>query len=420
MKKTRKPNGTSSIYLGKDGYWHGRVTVGVKNNGEPDRRHVQATTRPEVHEKVRVLERQRENGSVRKVGQRWTVEKWLTHWVENIAAESVSDNTLSGYRVAVRKHLIPGVGAHRLEKLEPENLETLYRQMMRQGSAAGTAHQAHRTIRTALNEAMRRGHLTRNPAALAKPPKLSDEEIEPYTVADIRALLAAASDRRNSARWAIALALGLRQSEALGLRWSDVDLIEGRLTVRRARQRPRWQHGCGNTCGRKFGGHCPKRRSAREEVKETKSRAGRRSMGLPDELIALLKKHRDEQARERERAAQLWGDGDWLFATPAGAPLNPRTDYDEWKRLLKLSGLRDGRLHDARHTAATVLLLLGVPERTVMGIMGWSSTTMAARYQHITAEVHRDIAKRVGELIWTPERQKSRKKKKSQKSQPKR
>ncbi|MFI2278411.1 tyrosine-type recombinase/integrase, partial [Catenuloplanes sp. NPDC020197] len=164
-----------------------------------------------------------------------------------------------------------------------------------------------------------------------------------------------------------------------------------------------------------FGGHCPERRPARAETKETKSRAGRRSMGLPDELIALLKKHREEQDREREQAAQLWQDGGWLFATPAGGPLNPRTDYDEWKRLLKLAGLRDGRLHDARHTAATVLLLLGVPERAVMGIMGWSNSSMAARYQHITAEIDRDIAKRVGGLIWEPkQRQKSKKSKKQQ------
>ncbi len=114
--RTRKPNGTSTVYKGADGYWHGRVVIGVKNNGKPDRRHVQAKTEGEVYDKVRKLEQQRENGTVRKVGQRWTVEKWLTHWVENIAAESVSDNTLSGYRVAVGKHLIPGVGAHRIEK----------------------------------------------------------------------------------------------------------------------------------------------------------------------------------------------------------------------------------------------------------------------------------------------------------------
>ncbi|MFI7160485.1 tyrosine-type recombinase/integrase [Micromonospora chalcea] len=91
-----------------------------------------------------------------------------------------------------------------------------------------------------------------------------------------------------------------------------------------------------------------------------------------------------------------------MFATP---PVNPRTDYDEWKRLLKLAGLRDVRPHDARHTAATVLLLLGVPERVVIGIMGWSNSSMAARYQHVTAQIRRDIAKRVGGLRWSTDDQ---------------
>src|SRR5205814_9247627 len=128
------------------------------------------------------------------------------------------------HRVPVNRHLIPGVDPHRLEKLQPEHLERFYVKMQRNGSAAGTAHQAHRTIRTALNEAVRRGHLVRNPASLAKAPRLKDEEIEPYDVEEVRRLLAEARQRRNSARWAIALALGLRQGEALGLKWSDVDL----------------------------------------------------------------------------------------------------------------------------------------------------------------------------------------------------
>jgi integrase len=399
----RKPNGASSIYQGKDGYWHGRVTVGAKDDGKPDRRHVQAMTQAEVHKKVRDLERERDAGTVRKPGQRWTVKTWLTHWVDNIAAPAVRENTISGYRVAVNRHLIPGIGAHRLDKLEPEHLERLYSKMIRNGSAPATAHQAHRTIRTALNEAVRRGHLARNPVLLAKPPRLTDTEIEPYSIEEIRRLLEQASRGRNSARWAIALALGLRQSETLGLKWSDVSLDEGTLIVRRGRQRPRWRHGCGDTCGRKFGGHCPQREATRADTAETKSRAGRRSIGLPDELVALLRKHRDEQEQERRTAAQLWQEGGWLFATPTGDPVNPRTDYDDWKRLLKTAGLRDGRLHDARHTAATVLLLLGVAERAVMGIMGWSNSAMAARYQHLTAQVRRDIAKRVGGLLWTTE-----------------
>jgi len=101
-------------------------------------------------------------------------------------------------------------------------------------------------------------------------------------------------------------------------------------------------------------------------------------VGLPDEIVALLHKHRIEQERERELAAQLWNDEDWLFATQIGRPVNPNSDHHEWKRLLVRAGIRDGALHHARHTAATVLLLLGVPERTVMAIMGWSNSAMRA------------------------------------------
>ncbi|WP_323180885.1 MULTISPECIES: tyrosine-type recombinase/integrase [unclassified Streptomyces] len=89
-----------------------------------------------------------------------------------------------------------------------------------------------------------------------------------------------------------------------------------------------------------------------------------------------------------------------MFTSPAGAPLVLSTDYDAWKRLLADAKVRDGRLHDARHTAATVLLILGVPERVVMQIMGWSPTAMAARYQHVTGGILADVAQRVGGLIW--------------------
>jgi len=119
---------------------------------------------------------------------------------------------------------------------------------------------------------------------------------------------------------------------------------------------------------------------------------------------ALLRRHRELQDAEKDLAAQLWVDGDWVFASPTGRPLNPNTDDDEWKRLLGLAGVRDGRLHDARHTAATVLLILGVAERAVMEVMGWSSSAMARRYQHVTGQVRRDIAQRVGGLLWDEDR----------------
>jgi integrase len=415
-KKTRTANGRSSIFHSEhDNSWHGYVTVGVTDNGAPDRRHVRGRTERAVTKKVRDLERRRDEGKVRKPGQMWTVEQWLNHWLNTIVAPpTITQNAWDAYESAIRVHLIPGIGAHRLDKLQAEHLERLYRKMMTQGRSPSrpgekvkptrpaTAHQAHRTIRAALNEAVRRGHISGNPALLARAPKVVEEEIEPYSVDEIKRLLEAAQTRRNSARWAIALALGLRQGEALGLRWSDIDEAARALTVRRNRLRPKWKHGCATTCGHKHGGHCPQRRPLREETGATKSKAGNRIIGLPDELVTLLQRHRTEQDRERATAADLWHDTGYVFTTPTGQPLNLRTDHREWKLLIARAGVAERRLHDARHTAATVLLLLGVPERTVMGVMGWSNTAMAARYQHITATIRHDVAQRVGGLLWKP------------------
>jgi integrase len=325
---------------------------------------------------------------------------WLEHWLDNIARSNLRESSYSAYRVAVKKHLVPALGRHRLDRLEPEHLERLYRRMMDRGAKPATAHQVHRTVRAALGEAHRRGHVPRNVAALAKAPRIQTDPVEPFTIGEVRALLAAAKQDRNSARWAIGLALGLRQGEALALRWSDIDLDTHTLRVRGSRQRPTYEHGCGRTCGRKAG-FCPRRRQVNAATGDTKSAAGRRIVGLPDRLVVMLKEHRAEQDRERQLAGSLWREGGWVFATRTGGPVSTRVDYDQWKALLKAAGVRDARLHDARHTAATVLLVLGVPERTVMSVMGWSSTSMAARYQHVTDPIRRDVARRVGGLLWS-------------------
>jgi integrase len=396
----RNSNGRSSIYQGGDGYWHGRVTIGTKDNGKPDRRHVSAKSKAEVTKKVRNLEKLRDQGNVPKAGQRYRVHEWLTYWVENISVPpNISENTHAGYEVNVRVHLIPGVGEHWLDKLAAEHLEKLYGKMMRAGSSAGTAHYVHRTIRAALNEAKRRGHIPQNPALLAKTPKLSDDEAEPYSVAEVRRLLALVAERRNGVRWVVALALGLRQGEALGLKWEHVDLDTGLLRVRRNRLRPKYEHGCGGTCGRKPG-YCPDRKQVRADTGPTKSRASRRVVGLPDPLIVLLKVHQEKQEVERCAARQLWHDEGWVFAKPDGKPLNPGTDYHEWKALINEAGLPDRRLHDARHTAATVLAILSVPTPTAMSIMGWSSAGMAARYQHVLTSIRKGVADQVGGLLW--------------------
>ncbi|PRX47950.1 site-specific recombinase XerD [Prauserella shujinwangii] len=398
-KQGRNSNGESSIYLGADKRWHGRVTVGVKDNGRPDRRHVSAKDRAEVVRKVRELERKRDEGTVQKAGTSWTVAQWLDHWLNDIAVMTTTENGWDAYYYAV-KHLVPGVGAHRLNKLAPHHLESLYRKMLANGSRKGTVHQVHRTIRAALNDAVARDFLTKNPAKVAKAPTPDEEEIEPFTKDEIRALFTAARKERNSTRWIIAIALGLRQGEALALQWSDLDFEEQTLKIRRSQLRPKYRHGCEQPCGRKHAGHCPQRVNVRPETKDTKSKAGKRIIGLPAPLIEELERHRDEQQVEREQARDLWQDEGWIFADQLGRRLNARTDQFHWKRLLDAAGVRDARLHDARHTAATVLLELGVTDRATMGVMGWSNASMAGRYQHLTAPIRRSIADQVGGHLW--------------------
>ncbi|HKR52336.1 MAG TPA: tyrosine-type recombinase/integrase [Pseudonocardiaceae bacterium] len=350
--------------------------------------------------------------------------------LDNIAAHSVRYKTLVGYRTDVTRHLVPGIGAHRINKLEPEHIEKLYTKMRAAGLAAGTVHHVHRTLRASLSEAVRRKHVAVNAAMTAKAPRVEEEEIEPLTVEEAKRLLLAAARRRNGTRWAVALSLGLRQGEALGLQWTRVDLTTGTMRVREALQRRTWQHGCRDEhkCGERYhkvtpcktscrrhkrtcpppcppdctshARWCPLRQQGGLILDDVKSRASRRTIALPPQLLTLLTEHHAAQRRERDAASDLWAEHDFVFTGPTGRPLDPGADNREWAELLKEADVREARLHDARHTAATVLLVLGINQRAVMGLMGWSNNAMTTRYQHLTPDLRRDIAEQVGGLLW--------------------
>ncbi|HET9653731.1 MAG TPA: site-specific integrase [Kineosporiaceae bacterium] len=399
---TRAPNNTSSIYQGADGRWHGRVTMGVREDGRPDRRHVSASTEAEVIRKVRRLEKDRDSGNVRKPGQRWTVATWLTHWLTNITEPHVRRSTFEYYKGAVTLYLIPRVGAHRLDRFTADYIEKLYVRLRADGIGAATVQQVHRTLRAALNEAARRQEIPRSPFEFVKAPPYEEKEIEAFTLAEARKIMRVAGKRTNGVRFIVALSLGLRKGEALGLWWSDIDFRAGTLTIRRGLQRHVWRHGCDQAkpCGRKRGADCPKRHGGGLTVVPTKSKAGVRVLDLPGPLLAMLKEHKEWQNAARESIGDMWQDGEWVFATPVGRPIDPSDDHEEWKALLKAAGVRDARLHDARHTAATMLLILKVPTRAVMGVMGWSQASMVKRYQHIPDEVREEIARQQAGLFW--------------------
>jgi integrase len=281
-----------------------------------------------------------------------------------------------------------------------------------------------------LGEAFKRRRISVNPAELAKPPRVEEEEVEPFEAEEIHRLLRSALARRNGVRFVVALALGIRQGEALGSRWSRLDDETRTLQIRKAIQRRTWQHGCENphACGAKYhktkpcragckrhqrpcplpcppdctshARWCPQRHGGGLVEVDVKSQAGRRGIALPDELFTLITAHCTVQEQERQHAGSEWHKGDWMFTQPNGKPLDPRRDQYEWKTLLAEAGVREARLHDARHTAATVLLLLGVHERAVMDVMGWSNSAMVKRYAHVTARLRRDIADQLNSYFW--------------------
>jgi integrase len=379
-RKGRTSNGESSIYQGADGRWHGWVSMGKKENGARDRRHVAAATRPEVVIKVRELEAKRDAGIVLDVGAgNLTVGAWLQHWVDTIAARKVKVSTLTRYRQLIVNQIAPGIGHHRLDRLQPEHVEQLYSKL-EETLAPATVLQAHRVLSKALKVAVQRGKITRNVAALVDAPSVEHHEVEPLTAGETRRVLAAAQGRRNAARWSVALALGLRQGEALGLTWDAVDLDAGTLTVRQALQR---QPGRGLV------------------MVQPKSRAGRRTIKLPDPLRDALRAHRTAQVTERLAAGSAWEDHGLVFAQPNGRPIDLRGDHRAWRALLTEAKVHPARLHDARHTAATLLLQQGVPARVVMEVLGHSQISLTlGTYSHVVPELAEDAARRMGEALW--------------------
>lgn len=222
---SRSSNGRSSIYQGADGQWHGWVTVGIRPDGAADRRHRMAGTRAELTVKVRELERLRDAGQLGALGPAPTVAKWLRVWLDTIAPRTASTTTIETvYRPRIERWIIPRIGGHRLDRVRPEHLDALYLELAASGLSSKSVLMVHQILGRSYRMAMRRGIVGRNITTLVDPPRHREPEMSPLTAAEARRILAAAAEVPNTARWSVALALGLRQSEALGLRWQHVDL----------------------------------------------------------------------------------------------------------------------------------------------------------------------------------------------------
>ncbi len=376
----RGANGRSTIVKNADGRWHGFVSMGSKGDGRRDRRHVSAATRAGAVAKVKELEAKRDAGVVS--GRSMLADEWLTYWVENIASVRVRPRTLNSYRAMIRMHLLPYIGKRRLDQLQPEHLEQTYKELLAKGLSPASVLRVHRMLHRALKIAMQRERVARNVATLVEPPRQERPKTpEPLDVEECKRVLAAAEGARNAARWTVALALGLRQSEALGLQWKDIDLDRGALSVRRGLHRVPGE-------GLVF--------------TEPKTDRSRRTIAVPAPLIEGLRRQRAAQNEERLVAGTEWDDWDLVFTQPNGRPLDKHSDYEAWVKLLQRSKVRHIRLHDGRHTAATLLLTAGVHPRVVMELLGHSQMrTTTDIYSHVMPALAQEAADRMAKTLWS-------------------
>ena len=324
---------------------------------------------------------------------------------------SVRPRTIAGYRTD-EHHITAAIGSVRPDRLRPEHIERLWHHMIDQGL---TVPHCRRTLSAALNDAVRRGALMRNPISYADAPAHAESEIEPYTVEQMSLLLTTARETRNATRWTLAMALGLRQGEVLGLCWDDLELPsdpdrEGTFVIRRQLQRLPWQHGCPeppkclNPAGlpAKRGADCPQRWGGGLKLSEPKSSAGRRTLTLPPTVAIELRAHRRTQIAE-QLASEVWQSGPhggWVFANERGGPVDPRADARNFKDLCRRSGVPPKRLHDLRHSAATMMLASDLDLRTAGAVLGHSQIALTARYSHILADRRSVAASRIERTLF--------------------
>lgn len=375
---SKRANGEGSIYQKPDGTWVAQVNLGWPD-GKCKRAYRSAKTKAEASQKLRKLLAERDAGRPITTGVP-TLGAWLTTYMEEVAAKRVRPSTLHRYSLDIRLHILPTLGRKKLTELHPADLSALYNRMLADGLSATSVRHVHAVLRRALNVAMRWQLVSLNVASLVEPPAVTHKQVEPLSAAQAKALLEAAIGQRNEARWAIGLSLGLRQGEALGLKWEDIDFDSGTLRVQRALQR---QAGTGLV------------------FTEPKTARSRRTLPLPLALADLLRAHRSAQLQERLAAGSLWQDSNCVFTNSIGGPIDPKADWQAFKALLRRAGLPDARLHDLRHTAASLLLLQGVPARVVMEILGHSQIALTMNtYSHVAPELQEDAISRMNAALW--------------------
>jgi integrase len=234
MGNQRRGRGEGAIYQRADnGLWVTSIDLGVVN-GKRKRKYIYGKTKREVQEKLKRAEMEREKG-FNIAPERQSVAEFLTVWLETVGTQ-VRASTYRSYEQTVRNYLLPHLGKHQLVKLAPEHVQEMVNALLRQGGENGklsskTVRYAKTVLGIALEQAVKWGRVQRNVARLVDGPKVERYKIKPLTPDQARALLGALYNHRLEALYRLALSLGLRKGELLGLQWDDVDFTNETLTV---------------------------------------------------------------------------------------------------------------------------------------------------------------------------------------------
>lgn len=325
-------------------------------------------TREEAKRRRAELIHQLDNGTFVKPSK-LTLAEYLERWLNEYARANLAHRTSEGYQL-IGRHLISALGRITLTGLKPEHIQRYMSEKLSSGRADGKGGLSPRTVRhhyvtlhTALGHAVRMGLLSRNVADGVSPPRFQRHQWQSLSEFGVSSVLEAARGSRCYPLFYLALYTGLRRSEILALRWCDVDLLLCRLHVTRSlHQLP--------------GGE--------SIIRGAKSERSRRVVSLPPSAAQVLQEHREEQTMKMAEAGRELREDDLVFSDVQGKPLRPDTVTHAWVKLVRRIGLKGVRLHDARHTHASLMLKQGVHPKIVQERLGHASIQITLdTYSHV-------------------------------------
>jgi len=359
MTKRKSPG--TVFYDNRRGCWMGYIATGLTINGNRQRRSVRGATEQEACQKLRqveaeiILGKPVTNSSIR-LGR--FLEEWLTTTIE---PNCLSVNTAASYRGIVERHLIPSLGTKRLRDLTVIDVDHLLHQKYESGLSGSTVQRIRMILVKALRHAERRDLIHRNVAALTDLRREPRREGRSLTPEQARQLLVASEHRPLGITVQLGLYLGLRPGEALGLQWSDIDLHEQTLTVRRSLKRENNQL--------RFG--------------PPKTLGSVRTLKMSEQLATILYRHKLEQDRQKEIACELWHENDLVVATEIGTPVDPSNSRRALNDFCETACIGHWSPNELRHSFASLMSLTGAPMEEVADAMGHVDTRMTSQvYRH--------------------------------------